>query len=190
MHDDVTIAATVVALAGRRVDAVGTHPPRFPPESIPVVRKRLTELFTELRVVALICSAACGADLIALEEAERLGLRFRIVLPFPPERFRETSVLDRPGAWGPVFDRLIAAASASNDLIVLNGTTGDDETAYAAANEAIVREALALSKVGVPLRRLAVVVWEGSARSGSDATESFRRSTKAAGFEERSVATL
>jgi hypothetical protein len=36
---------------------------------------------------ALVCSAACGADLIALEEAERLGIRRCSVLPFSPDRF-------------------------------------------------------------------------------------------------------
>src|SRR3954454_21697157 len=97
----------VVALAGRRMDAPGTEPPRFPLENVPVVRQRLAAMLAKESAVALGFSAACGANLIALEEAERLALRRRIVLPFSPERFRETSVVDRPGDWGPVFDRLI-----------------------------------------------------------------------------------
>src|SRR3954453_19171963 len=117
----------VIALAGRRGDAAGTDPPRFPPEAVPAVRQRLADLLTKERAVALVCSAACGADLVALEEAERLGLRRRIVLPFPPERFRKTSVNDRPGDWGPVFDRLVAAAGATGDLIVLPAVSGSDD---------------------------------------------------------------
>jgi hypothetical protein len=39
------------------------------------------------RADALACSAACGADLIALEEAERLGIRRCLVLPFSPDRY-------------------------------------------------------------------------------------------------------
>jgi hypothetical protein len=39
------------------------------------------------RAVALVCSAACGADLVALEEAERLGIRRRIILPLAPSSF-------------------------------------------------------------------------------------------------------
>ena len=89
----------VIALAGRRIDAADTNPPRFPLEAVPTVRRRLADLLAKERAVALVCSAACGADLMALEEAERLGLRRRIVLPFPPERFRKTSVIDRPGDW-------------------------------------------------------------------------------------------
>ena len=102
----------VMALAGRRIDAPETDPPRFPLKNVPMVRERLAALLAAEHAEALVCSAACGADLIALEEAERLGLRRRIVLPFPAKRFRETSVTDRPGEWGPLFDRLIASAEA------------------------------------------------------------------------------
>jgi hypothetical protein len=189
VQEEQRMSAAVVALAGRRVDAEGTDPPRFPLANVALVRKRLTELFIAENATALICSAACGADLVALEEAQRLGIRRRIVLPFPLERFRETSVIDRPGDWGPVFDRLVAAAKAAdNDLVVLD--SGDGDSAYAAANEAIVQEAQALAHAGAARRLVAVVVWEGAARSGSDATEGFRASAAQAGFEERCVRTL
>lgn len=72
----------VVALVGRRIDAVDTNESRFPLEAVPTVRRRLADLFVRERAVTIVCSAACGADLLALEEAERLGLRRRIVLPF------------------------------------------------------------------------------------------------------------
>lgn len=179
----------VVALAGRRVDAPGTEPPRFPPGNVPLVRQRLADLLARERAAALVCSAACGADLVALAEAERLGLRRRVVLPFAPERFRETSVVDRPGDWGPAFDRVVAAAGAAGDLVVLDAGEGD--AAYAAANAAIVREAQALAQAGGAAHRLvAVVVWEGAARSGTDATAGFRDLAARARFEERSVPTL
>jgi ABC-type enterobactin transport system permease subunit len=59
--------------------------PCFPLEAVAIVRRRLADLLVQEHAVALVCSAACGADLIALEEAERLGLRRRIILPFRPE---------------------------------------------------------------------------------------------------------
>jgi hypothetical protein len=183
--------ASVIALAGRRIDAPHAGPPRFPLDRAPLVRQQLADLLVEERATALVCSAACGSDLVALEAAEQLGLRRRIVLPFGPERFRGTSVTDRPGDWGPVFDRLIATAEAAGDLVVLNGGD-DDDKAYAAANEAIIREAqrLALAEgAGSPTRLLAAIVWEGTARAGSDATDDFRRLAQQAGFEERTVLT-
>lgn len=181
----------VIALAGRRIDGPGTDPPRFPLDHVPFVRKRIADLLSEEHTEALVCSAACGADLIALEEAERLGLRRRIVLPFSPIRFRETSVTDRPGNWGPLFDRLVAAAESADDLVILSGQD-DDDTAYAAANEVIIKEAevLARSTFGGPrLRLVAAIVWEGSARVGTDASGGLLTLAKKAGFEERSILT-
>jgi hypothetical protein len=182
----------VIALAGRRIDAPDTNSPRFPLEHVPLVRRRIVHLLSEEHTEALVCSAACGADLIALEEAERLGLRRRIVLPFPPRRFRETSVTDRPGNWGPAFDRLIAAAEVTGDLVILSSTGADDDAAYAAANQAIVREAETLARAtldGTRFRLVAVIVWEGSARVGTDASGGLLNLAMKAGFEERSILT-
>jgi hypothetical protein len=181
----------VLALAGRRIDAPETDSPRFPLKNVPMVRERLAALLATEHAEALVCSAACGADLIALEEAERLGLRRRIVLPFPAKRFRETSVTDRPGEWGPLFDRLIASAEAAGDLVVLD-VEGDDDAAYAAANQAIISEAETIARAtsdGTPFRLVAVIVWEGSARAGTDASGGLLTLAKQAGFEERSVPT-
>ena len=181
--------AAIVALAGRRIDAPGTEPPKFPLINVPLVRARLAEVLVAEGAEVLVCSAACGADLLALGEAERLGLRRRVVLPFAAERFRETSVVDRPGDWGPVFDRAINAALAAGELLVLD--VGDGEAAYAAANAAIIREAQTLAQAGeAPLRLFAVVAWEGAPREGKDATREFRDLAAASGFEERSVLTL
>jgi hypothetical protein len=179
----------IVALAGRRIDAVDTNPSRFPLDAVPTVRRRLADLLARERAVALVCSAACGADLLALEEAERLGLRRRIVLPFPPDRFRESSVVDRPGDWGRVFDRLVRAAEEAGDLIVLSGNPDNDDAAYAAANEAIIAEAQRLAQEGTAHRLVAAIVWEGLARPGDDTTAHFRKLAAEAGFEDRVILT-
>ncbi len=185
-------APAVVALAGRRIDASGAHPPRFPLGQVPEVSRRVADALHKAGAAALVCSAACGADLVALGEAERLGLRRRIVLPFAVQLFREKSVIDRPGDWGPIFDRQIAAAQSAGDLIVLE-YAGDDDDAYAQANQVIVREALALARgaKGAGSGRLvAMLVWEGTARAGKDATAGFAELAKEAGFERESIPTL
>jgi len=99
------VDTAVVALAGRRIDLPEAPVPRFPLENVQEVGRRVCEALYEMHAVALVCSAACGADLVALEQAKHLGLRRRVVLPFAPERFRETSVVDRPGNWGSLYDR-------------------------------------------------------------------------------------
>ena len=86
----------VVALAGRRIDAPDA-PIRFSPRSVESVRGLLRAYFTEGGASCLVSSAACGADLLALDVAGSLDMRRRVVLPYSPERFRETSVTDRKG---------------------------------------------------------------------------------------------
>jgi hypothetical protein len=159
-------STVLVALAGRRIDCTDTNPSRFPRDAIPSVRRRLADLFAREHAVALVCSAACGADLLALEEAERLGLRRRIILPFPPDRFRQSSVVDRPGDWGRMFDRLVAAAEKAGDLVVLS-ETDDEEIAYAAANKAIISEAQKLAQGDTRHRLVAAIVWEPSLNSNT-----------------------
>jgi hypothetical protein len=74
-------------------------------------------------------SAAYGADLVALEEAGKLGIRRRVVLPFAKERFAK-HVVDRPGNWGEVYDHVIADVETRGDLIVLPSMVGDEDDAY------------------------------------------------------------
>jgi len=189
MQEQNEMTPAVIALAGRRIDADGSEPPRFPLSNIRPVRMRLVDIFVRERALALVSSAACGADLLALEEAERLGLRRRIVLPFSTERFRVTSVIDRPGDWGRLFDHIIASARAAGDLVVLETHAVGGDAAYAAANAAIIREAESLA-AEAELRRVAVIVWEGAARPEGDATGGFQHLAAAAGFAERTVLTV
>jgi hypothetical protein len=177
----------VLALAGRRIDAEGADPARFPLSQVEAVRRRLNSLMVEQQIGAVVCSAACGADLVALEEAGKLGVRRRVVLPFAKERFRETSVVDRPGGWGEAYDRVIADVEARGDLIELAPSAGDENDAYRAANEAIITEA---ETIAGPGERIAAIVWEGSSRPKSDATNDFRVLAEDAGFSQRIVLTL
>jgi len=183
---------SVICLAGRRIDQANTRPPRFPPDNADLVTGRLADLFRHETAFALVCSAACGADILALEEAERQQIRFRIVLPFERLRFRSKSVIDRGEEWGPRFDHLADLASESDDLLVLDKAQQDDDLLFEAANSRIRQEAatLARSLPDAPHRLLAVAVWEGRPRPGNDLTWDFLRVAEAEGFETRSVLTV
>jgi hypothetical protein len=154
------------------------------------VRRTLHDLFAAEGVRALVCSAACGADLVALEVAGALGIRRRVVLPFAKERFRETSVVDRPGDWGLVYDRVIAEVEAAGDLVVLGPSTWDADDVYQLANVEIVQEAELLASASPGQQRMAVIVWEGAPRTGSDATDGFRSLAEEVGFTQRPVLTV
>lgn len=175
----------VAALAGRRIDAVDAQTARFPLAHSAAVQNKLRRLLTVERVGLLICSAACGSDLLALDAALGLGVRCRIVLPFDQGEFRRVSVTDRPGDWGPLFDRVVANAARSNDLVVLS-CSPSDERAFSQANEKIVNSAAAEAK---PASALAILVWEGQSRGGDDATAEFQRLARWAGMVERTVLT-
>jgi hypothetical protein len=183
-----------VAVAGRRIDPEPAEAWRFPFEQVPRVERELHRLFEEIGVAILVTSAACGADLLALKVADEISIPARMILPFSVVRFKETSVLDRPnpGYWGELFDNAIAAARAKGEVIELSGKPESDG-AYSSANEAIIKDALSLASsqaLGAEKRPLAVIIWEGKARAGSDATDEFRQSAEAAGFDIRTIATI
>jgi hypothetical protein len=178
----------VIALAGRRIDAPDAHSSAFAIDSVAIVAARLRDLLKELDPTALVASAACGADLLALQIAGELGIRRRVVLPFDAARFRASSVTDRPDArWGPLYDEVLAEVRASNDLVTLS-VAGDANAAYAAANEAILDQAQAVA--GADGNLIAAVVWEGERppRDG-DVTRDFATAAVRRGFELRVVST-
>ncbi len=169
-------AMRATALAGRRIDAVGADTPRFPLERAGAVRDRIRELMVEHRPDWLVSSAACGSDLLAQEIAAELRVQRRVVLPFHPEEFRRRSVVDRPGEWGPRFDRLIGELESHGNLVDL-GLDPDAADVYTQANEAILEQAVALSG-GAGGNVLVVVVWEGRSRGDDDYTAAFAQAAR------------
>ena len=179
--------SVVIALAGRRVDAPDAQRPRFPSENVDRVKERIQSLFASRNASALVCSAACGADLLALEAAEALHMRRRVVLPFPRAVFRRTSVVDRPGDWGARYDRALDRVEEKNDLAVL-GFREDDSGAYVATNSGILDDAASLAR-HLGLGMLAVVVWDES-RGPGDITEQFLNEATRRHIEVAIVSTL
>jgi hypothetical protein len=158
----------VAALAGRRIDAPDVFPARFPLNRVPAVKIAISSALKREGITDLVCSAACGADLIALAAAEELNIRRRIVLPFDVQEFKNTSVVDRPGDWEGLYNRLTSTAGLTGDLTVLNGES-DDEASYSRANYEIIRQAVSISP-----NALAIIVWEGGSRGKDDVTKEFR----------------
>ena len=167
----------VIALAGTRIDEPNPREIRFAPENVALVRRRLRQLFKEYQAKALVCSAACGADLLALDVAEELGIQTRIVLPFDPGTFRETSVTDRPGNWGELFDRLYKASEKRGEVVIVQ-SQADPHQAYVLTNERILSEAESLGRDRV----LVVTVWDGASRGSEDMTAKFASAARTRGF--------
>jgi hypothetical protein len=178
---------SVIALAGRRVDAPDARQVRFPSWNVPLVEERIRKCFFKA-VGVLVCSAACGSDLLALGVASELGIRRRVVLPFERARFRETSVADRPGDWGERYDRVLDEVERQRDLVIL-GYEQADAAAYARTNAAIVDEALRIGRQEEKLAQ-ALVVWDGKSRGSEDLTAQFLDEARGRGMPILEVLTL
>ena len=178
----------VIALAGRRVDAPKADNPRFPPTNIPLVQKRIAEWFAQHDVHTLVCSAACGADLLALAAAEEFGVHNHIVVPFPREQFRVASVVDRGEDWGAPFDAILDRVEAQKDVIVL-GYAPENEAAYLETNHVILELAVSLgTQLDQPVK--VVVVWDGASRGDDDVTAAFQQEAHERGLEVEDILTL
>jgi len=163
----------IVAVAGRRIDARGAQPPRFPLERRRVVGARILAALKRLHATVVVSSAACGADLLTLAAARSLGIRRRIILPYRADWFLADSVTDRSDDWTTLYHSLIEEARASGDLVILNYPRGSVET-FRAASDAILEEAQRLARQvsrSNPSAALAgLIVWEGMSRGPDDLT--------------------
>ena len=183
--------SSIVAVAGRRIDAAESQITAFPMEILTRSEQHSLRTLEATAALLVVCSAACGSDLLALDTASVMGIRARIVLPFAPDVFRKTSVVDRPHPtyWGKL-DRLIAAARNRDDLIVLDRDRNDPD-AYVAANQAIISEALLAANKKAPAARLiAVIIWGGAPSGNDDATDNFRRAVLQCRFVVNEISTL
>jgi hypothetical protein len=190
-----TEGMNVVALAGRRIDAADAEVARFPLDHARAVQERIRAVLQETQAAVLVCSAACGADLLALEAARELGLGVHVILPFGRERFRQTSVVDRPGDWGQIFDRQVKAAEIDGTLYELRPGP-DSHEAYLRAATAILDQAADCARrtpsgqyAGTCGHITALVVWDGQSRGPRDITEAFLQRADARKITVRHIST-
>ncbi|GAB3636715.1 hypothetical protein GCM10027422_23050 [Hymenobacter arcticus] len=176
----------VAALAGRRPDASDAKDIRFPLSNVTAVRKKLMRLFMDYSFTHLVCAAACGADLIALDVATELKMKRHIILPFSPADFRSSSVIDRPGDWGELYDKIIWEAKEANCLHLL-GYSLDDNEAFTKTTQAIIDQAKELANDSLAF---GVVVWEGHSRGDDDFTKEFAALSQKEGLHKAEILTI
>lgn len=186
----------IAALAGRRPDNIDAARTQFPIENAMLVRERLRAMMIKHKLKVLVCSAACGADLLALDVAGDLEIKRWVILPFAPDDFRNISVVDRPGHWGLLYDRIIKEVDEAGRLVVLDEIPGN-EAAFATTNEEILRSTERIAEgrgddVSMPIKNAAMViaVWEKQPRKTGDATLELIRKASVRGFQCVQVSTL
>jgi hypothetical protein len=159
-------AGPVVVSAGRRVDAPDARTRRFPSQNVPVVRTKVEEYLEQQRPSAVVASAACGTDLILLRAAENRHVPCRVLLPSSRSEFRQSSVTDRPGDWGQIYDEVLQGAQVE-ELALPSGHEG-----YLALNERLLDKAREVA-AALGTSVTALVIWNKQSRGEDDVTAHF-----------------
>jgi broad specificity phosphatase PhoE len=179
----------IVAVAGRRIDADDATP-RFPLARRRTVARQIDRALKQLGATAVVSSAACGADLLALDAARKRGIEQYIVLPYRRDWFLVDSVLDRRGRWRELYE---TALKAAYNLVTLRQPRHSEES-YRVVSDRIIDEALHLARQESPenpAANLAVlVVWEGGSRGEDDMTDYMLRRACEVGGRVAQVITL
>lgn len=155
----------VVVFTGHMIDRPGRLRPRFPQALEKVVIREIDSRLNKLGKVIGYSSAACGSDIIFLEEMLKRKNEINIVLPFLIEGdkgepgFKGASVDIIPGSeWGKRFDRVLKKAASVG--IVNERRNTENIVAYEYSN---------LSQAGLAIMRarmldtevIPLVVWDG-----------------------------
>ncbi len=181
--DDAAAKGPVIVAAGRRVDAPDAQAARFPPGNVDVVRKKIRQLFSREKPIALVCSGACGADLLALQVAGERHMKRYVLLGAEPAEFRKMSVTDRPGDWGRLFDQALKTSTVEV-LKVPDGQEG-----YLDTNLKLLDRAEALAKqLGTSVE--ALVIWNEQSRGADDVTDHFLQQAKLRKMPVMQISTL
>lgn len=173
----------VIVEAGRRMDAPGAEVARFPPSNVDEVRQRILQLLIRERPSAFVSSGACGADLLALEVAGDLRVPRYVLLPSSPEQFRKTSVTDRPGDWGTLYDKVLKTSTV--ELLNLP----DSQEGYIATNLKLLDRAEALARKYHTTTQ-ALVIWNKQLRGPDDVTGHFLAQAKLRNIAVVEISTL
>lgn len=168
-----------VLFSGHMVDLPGRAVPRFPQGAEPAAWRSIHAAVEAARIRAKgrivgIASAARGGDLLFLEACRLFGIERRIVLPFPPEAFIETSVAGIPnGGWVKRFWDNWNSLQASEREVLL---PDKDDKGYALCNQRMI----ALAQELAPAYEL-IALWNGQTGDGPGGTGEYVENVKRIG---------
>ncbi len=115
----------VLAFSGHMIDAEERTDARFPPEIEPLVRKSIRDNLEQLEMVTGYCSAACGADLIFLEEMQKRNHETHIILPFKRSDFIKSSLEIAGQKWVERFE-VVSKRATTLTYATQESYLGDD----------------------------------------------------------------
>ncbi len=168
--------ARVMVFTGHMIDAPGTTPPRFPDSMRDRARQAILEKVQQevnrtAGPVVAIASGASGGDLLFHEVCDKLGIAHRLLLPLPPDRFRNESVSPAGPFWEDQFDELLKNNPDPTFLTESGNlpawlSVKKDYSAWRRANLWILQEALAIGAKNITL----LALWDGVKTEGMGGT--------------------
>ncbi|MCG7853646.1 MAG: hypothetical protein MIO92_14100 [Methanosarcinaceae archaeon] len=171
----------VVVFAGHMVDQPGRVRSRFPPSMMKKARKEMAYRLEQLDARIGFSSAACGSDILFLEEMIRRGGEINVILPFETEAFCKTSVDIIPGtAWKKRFNRVLKQAKSV--ITASDHRFSENDAAYQYTN--LLQDGMAILRarmLGTEVVPLAL--WDGQPGDGPWGTASFVEHWRSKGLE-------
>lgn len=162
-------AKPIVAFAGHMIDTEDRAEPRFPAAEEVSIAHRIRDHLRAINPTAGYASAACGSDILFHEALRELNIESHVVLPFPAEVFRETSVGKN---WAARFDAVLEAAAEVQ--VISTHVPYDQSLGYTYANHVLLGAAV-LRAEGLATRVQPLVVWDGKFTAKQGGTDEFIR---------------
>lgn len=157
----------VVVFAGHMIDQEGRESERFPLRLQDSVAQTIRQWLQEQHALIGFSSAACGSDILFLEQLLELQGAAHIVLPFPEAEFIKESVAVAPGGWQERFDRVVDLATQVVYASPERTQTG--AVSYDYAN--LMLHGLAATRAReLDSTLLGLVVWDGRSGDGPGGT--------------------
>lgn len=178
----------VVVFSGHMIDQPGRTHPRFPGYLEKRVGEEIRKKLDELDIGFGYSSAACGSDIIFIEEMLKRKNRLKnekdievnIILPFPEDQFQRASVDIIPAAnWGARYCRVIK--KATKVIVASDHRATSSGVAYQYAN--LLQSGLAILRAKtMDTDMTPLVIWDGKGGDGEGGTSAMVTHWKSHGF--------
>ena len=146
IFDELFKKPTVIVFSGHMIDIPEIETARFPANAENFVRNEIKSVLSKYDDCIAYSSAACGADILFLEEIVHKGGEINIILPHDVDSFKKHSVNTvSEGGWAERFDVLLEKASR---VVILSQYNDEiNEPAYDFTNRFVLGIAIARAKI-------------------------------------------
>lgn len=161
----------IVIFAGHVIDRPGQSKPCFPHVLEKSVRKEIATKIKKIDGGIGYSSAACGSEILFLEEMLRRNGETNIVLPFQKDGFKQANVDIIPATnWDDRFNYVLN--SATNIIIASEHKYSKSKTTYEYCN--ILKHGLAVLRAKIlDTEIVPMAVWDGGPDDGQNETATF-----------------